>query len=157
MELQLKVELTDEQYRTLMTKSIDAILDSPEAVAAMQRTISDNLGEYLKLNPDIIKGQFYEHNPYYGWEQGVNGMTRTIVKEAASKAADSVREAVTAYMLDVAKTQDMESIVHQILIQAILTGAVSGLDSWKDRVDTELLHIGAGIIDIKGRLGLENN
>lgn len=37
MELQLKVELTDEQYQTLMTKSIDAILDNPEAVAALQR------------------------------------------------------------------------------------------------------------------------
>lgn len=156
MELQLKVELTDEQYQTLMTKSIDAIVDSPEAVAAMQQTISDNLGQYLKAHPDIIKEQFKDHNAY-GWDMGTNEMTKKIISDAAAKAAETVRTAVTEYMLEVAKTEDLEAIVQNILIRAILQGAVTGLDQWKDFIGTNMLHLSAKIQNIADRLGISSS
>jgi len=151
--IQLNLELTDEQYDGLMKNSLDKIIGDDETIEALRTTITTQMSEYLTKHSDIIKDLFYDHNAF-GWQTGISGSTKAIVNKAAEGAAKQLEKAVSEYMVDLAKEQDITDLLSHIFMTAILNGAVSGLDRWKDDISQAVAINSAGIQSVRDRLNV---
>lgn len=153
--IQLNLELSDEQYQQLMEKSFDTVINQDETVKALRGTITDTMSKYLTEHQDLIKDQFYDKN-YWGQYTTANSMTKNIVAAAAEETSKKIQDAVEGYMLDVMKTQNIDDIVLKILAAGIMSGVVSGLDSWRNAAECEIHMNTSGITNIANRLGFED-
>lgn len=150
--IQLNLELTDEQYKDLMESSLDKVVGDEETTNALRDTIVTQMAKYLTDHPNIIDGLFHDHSEY-GFKMGLNNTTKTIISKAAENAAKQLEDAVTGYMMDLAKTQDVTALLTRIFITAVLNGAVSGLDQWKSEISRDTYMNTDAIQSIAGRLG----
>lgn len=155
--LQLNLQLTDEQYQSLMDNSFDTVINGEETITALREIIVAQMADYLKSpsGRELIEKQFNKYG-YFGYKEGPNPMTVQIVNDAAAKTVEMVTEAVTGYMMDVAKTQNLEAIIQSILAKAVLEGAVSGLENWRQGICETLFHIEGDVRDVRSRLGIND-
>lgn len=133
MEIQLKIDLTDEQYNELMTTSYEKLFESDDFTKALGDVIVNGMADFIAKNPDIIRACLCKENEntYYG-SRGRYYDTTEIARVAIGKASEgSVKrlEEVCSHIIDkvVADDDTFSRIFSEVLKQAMIDGMVEGM------------------------------
>ena len=139
MELTLHVELTQEQYDDLMSRSFDAITDRSEVKQALSNIIISNMKDYLdrwfeQYGKECIYKIF--HISDYSWNKNkaAEDLTKQLVMETSEKYKDHIHDHIVHAMQKMIEKVPLEKIVASILTQYIVQGVFSGMKGWTEQV-----------------------
>ena len=160
MQLALNIELTDEQYTLLMSKSLDTILDTDTVQDAIANGIVKNIGSYLASDPKYIR-DFIEP----GYYQCESDKYRAIVKKVFGNAVldyqASVSKAVTSYMNDLLTKVDtdklMQNILHEVLVSSTLSSVRDALQKDLENIWFTVGRTQMTVEDLASRLSINTN
>lgn len=135
MELMLKIDLTEEQYNDLMQKSYDKIFDDEEFADVLKKIIADNMGEYLKTHPEIVKKILVGEDDYYTRNQKSTKLGKMIVEEAVKEYSSDISEETKCAIKQILKTVNLSDLLWSVITQAVQKGMVEGM-----RYDFDMEH-----------------
>lgn len=151
MELTLKIELTDDQYKDLMDKSSEAIFEQDGFYKALEEVFIQSTAEYLKT-PEGIKmirkglcgGHYFYNEDAIDTEAG-----KRIINAAASETIDLLKDPIKEYYKSVFKNDELiKNTLFSLLAKAMSRGLVDGateafsdLSSWISKNTTDINQI----------------
>lgn len=158
MELSLKIELTDEQYNELMTKSFDSVFGGKEFTEALQKEILSSIGQYLKDHPNFIQEHLLRNSNYYSSYDNTNSyrVIDRLIEEGSKTYASEISDAVAECYKHYLKKVPLEDILKEVLYKAILEGFTRGMDNWKMESSMHMSTMSSEVEMLKSRL-LGNN
>lgn len=163
MEIQLKIDLTDEQYNELMTTSYEKLFESDDFTKALGDIIVNAMADFVAKNPDIIRACLYKEKEsgYYGSRGRYYDATET-AKVAISKASeDSIKrlEGVCSDIINriVADDDTFSKIFGEILKKAMLDGMTDGIRDYIQANEMSKTVITSYLNETRQHIGLENN
>lgn len=127
MELMLKIDLTEEQYNDLMQKSYDKIFDDKEFADVLKKVIADNMGEYLKTHPEIIKKILVGDEDYYYRNKKSTEIGKMIVEGAVKDYSSDISEETKCAIKQILKTVNLSNLLWSIITEAVRKGMADGL------------------------------
>ena len=156
VNMTLNIQLTDEQYADLMTRSFDAIVKDPAVIEKLQEIVIEGmrnqiLQEIRTEGPGAIK-YVYKLNGYNQATVGESLMEQ-LVKEAGENFANQIRDTIQNTMADMAQKVNVGSIIYKIVAAAIMDGATAGIGRWQEIVSRHSLDVQNMFIDINTNLG----
>lgn len=133
MEIQLKIDLTDEQYNELMTTSYEKLFESDDFTKALGDVIVNGMADFIAKDPDIIRACLCKknENSYYGTRGRYYDTTET-AKVAIGKASESAvkrLEDVCSHIIDKVVSDDdtFSKIFSEVLQKAMVNGMIEGM------------------------------
>lgn len=137
VNMTLNIQLTDEQYADLMSRSFDAVMSDPTVIEKLKSTItigmSCEIEKVIKENaPDVIKC-IYELSGYSSQSIG-NSFIEYAVREASKDFQDKIKNTIQNVMCDMAEKADVGKIIYRILAASIMDGATAGIRNWQNIV-----------------------
>ena len=136
MELSLKLVLTDEQYKDLMDKSFDTVINSPQVQTELQSiivsTMKDHIESWFNANADNVIIETYSLSRYdnANKRQFVERMTKDVGEQYKKQLA----EIIMKHMVQLTEKAPIDKILTSLLLNAILKGATGGLQEWSTMV-----------------------
>ena len=157
MELTLHVELTQEQYDDLMSRSFDAITDRSEVKQALSNIIVSNMKDYLdrwfeQNGQDCVYKVF--HLSDYSWDRNkaAEDLTKKLVLDTSEEYKDCIHDHIVHAMQKMIEKVPLEKIVASILTQYIVKGVFSGMNSWTEQVSAMGIQIESNFDNLKSVL-----
>ena len=152
MELTLKIELTDEQYKDLMDQSSEAIFEQDGFYKALEEVFIQSTAEYLKT-PEGIKmirkglcggSYFYSGDAAIDTEAG-----KRIINNAASETIDLLKEPIKEYYKSIFKNDELiKNTLLSLLAKSMSKGLADGasdvfgeLASWINKNSADISQI----------------
>lgn len=140
MELSLKVELTDEQYKDLMDKSFDAIMDREEVKEELKniiiRDMQERIHTWVEANAQSwIRYVYGIGTGYYDSRPSEEEFVKKLIKDAGSEYTEYMSETVKKTMSDMVQTVNVEQIIYGILMDYIVKGVTGGFETWASVVN----------------------
>ena len=138
MELTLHVQLTDEQYNSIMEKSFDSIMEEEQVKSALseiiQSTMKDYIENWFRCNADnAIKRVF--NLGAYGWQDGEEtALTKKFIVESSEKYKDAIEKEIIKCMQNMVAKAPLEKIVDNVLTRYIIQGVLSGMRLWTEQI-----------------------
>lgn len=162
MELMLKIDLSDEQYDELMKTSYNKLFESDDFQKTLGNVIVENIGEWLRKNPDLIRqclakkgnGGYYNNygNNYYDFTE----TAKVLIDKASEETTDKLTDIVSDVLMSCLKKDNFfESAIHTCLMEAILNGMNRGMDSYKQTHEESLEIIRNAINQTRAEVKLE--
>ena len=162
MELMLKIDLSDEQYDELMKTSYNKLFESDDFQKTLGNVIVENMGEWLKKNPDLIRQCLAKKansrycndysNSYYDFTE----TAKVLIDKASEETADKLTNIVSDVLMSCLKKDNFfENAIHTCLMEAILNGMNRGMDSYKQTYEDSLISIKNAIIQTRAQLNIE--
>lgn len=155
MELSLKIDLTDQQYQDLMKKSFNTISERPETIEEIQKTIVQQMSDYLKNHQEVLK-EFLGITGYgYGGNVNTN---KEVVKKLVNKGledygkeiSDGTKDAIKDMMKHVNFMKIFEHFFYKSMLNGFKEAIIDDLAA-QDNITSEMQF---QIDTIKSRLGL---
>lgn len=139
VNMTLNLQLTDEQYADLMSRSFDAVMSDPAVVEELKRTITTGIHYQIERvikekAPDVIK-YIYGLTGCNGQLIG-NSFIEYAVNEASADFQSKIKDTVQNVMCDMAEKVDVGKIIYQILANSIMDGATAGIQRWQKIVSS---------------------
>ncbi len=124
MQLMLNIELTDEQYNDLMSKSLDAVLDTEQVKSAVISAIINQIDGYLTAHPDIVSDFIKPKNAYHDQEsQRREAIVIDMFRNATEGYQQVIRKTVSEYMAEILEKTDCDALIltimHEVLFASV--------------------------------------
>lgn len=153
MELALKIDLTEEQYQDLMTKSYHELFATSSFREELGKTICEGILDWLK-SPEgskIIKETF-TGDGYWKNNMKDTALGKKLVENATKEYIDKIKEPLSEFIHEVFRSCDLDSIIRAVVYNAIMDGLTCGAkDRFRELYDISMINNGK-IEDIKSRL-----
>lgn len=163
MEIQLKIDLTDEQYNELMTTSYEKLFVTEDFTKALGDVIVNGMADFISKNPDIIRACLCKEkeNSYYGSRGRYYDATET-AKVAIGKASESAvkrLEDVCSHIIDKVVSDDdtFSKIFSEVLQKAMINGMVEGMREYVQANDNTKQAITSYLNETRRHIGLDDN
>lgn len=142
--LALNIELTDEQYQELMSKSLDTVLNTEQVQAAITELILKHIGDYLQMNKGAIT-TFVEPPSYYGNRESDQHkkIVKNLFDNATKEYQETISKAVKDYMTDLLTKVDSDKLMQSVLHEVLVT---TTQDALRDTVSNNVQDIWDNII-----------
>lgn len=129
MEVVLKVDLTDEQYKELMEKTTSAVTNSDAFFEAAKDKILSSMADYLKENKDELR-KLCGISHYYS-----NDTTLSENKRAATAAinvatqdfSEKLKPIIADLYKQILSKCEFEKILEEVLLRTIASGLTEGV------------------------------
>lgn len=150
MELSLKLVLTDEQYKDLMDKSFDTVINSPQVQTELQSiiigTMKDHIESWLNANADNVIMETYNLNRYDNTNK--KQFVERMVKDVGEQYKKQLAEIIMKHMVQLTEKAPIDKILTSLLLDAIIKGATGGLQEWSTMVSANSAFIADSFQDI---------
>lgn len=157
MNLALNIQLTDEQYAELMSKTHDKLFESEDFIKELSHIVLTQIGQYLKDHPSEIKKALGISENYYGMNEAQRTnreLMSKVIKGASEEYSEEISDAVKIALQNILKQTDLSSIIEAVLSKAILKGMSSGLTEYLGNRDMAFAEISGEVHNLKQHLGL---
>jgi hypothetical protein len=137
MIINLNVELTDEQVDQLMNQSYDRIFESDEFKDAMRESVIDNISDWLKRHPELIKQAMWGSQNSNFWHSGssYDGLLASKIIRDTLDCSDyhtEVTQIIKDSITNILEKSPLDTIIMQIIKDSVMRGLTGGL---KEHVD----------------------
>ena len=153
MELALKIDLTEEQYQDLMTRSYHELFATSSFREELGKTICEGILEWFKSSEGskIIKETF-TGNGYWRNDMRDSTLGKKLVESATQDYIDKIKEPLSEFIYEVFRTCDLDGIVRAVIYNAIMKGLTYGAeDRFRELYDISMVNNGK-IDEIKSKL-----
>lgn len=153
MELALKIDLTEEQYQDLMTKSYHELFATSSFREELGKTICEGILDWFK-GPEgskIIKETF-TGDGYWKNNMRDTALGKKLVEDATKEYIDKIKEPLSEFIHEVFRSCDLDSIVRAVIYNAIMKGLTYGAEErFRELYDISMINNGK-IDEIKTKL-----
>ena len=153
MELMLKVDLTEEQYNDLMTKSYHEIFESVAFKDALKDSILLGMENWLNSTEgkDVIRTSLCGDN-YYDRNLRKTELGKSLLEVASSDFTDRMKEPVENFFREALRTVRIEDMLKYILVEAFKNGLISGSREVMEILESKQVFMQDQLDDIKNKL-----
>lgn len=154
MEVVLKVDLTDEQYKELMEKTTSAVTNSSEFFEAAKDKILSSMADYLKENRDELRklcgiGHYYSNDTTLS----ENRRAATAAIELATQDfSEKLKPIIADLYKEILTKCKFEEILEEVLLRTIASGLTEGVQMRLEGMTDLHTMIIAELNGIKSRL-----
>ena len=129
MELTLKIDLTEEQYNDLMTKSYKEIFETDSFKEALKETICTGMVSWFDTpnGKDVIRKTLVGDN-YYSCNMNQTEVGRSILKEATKDYASKIGEPIQEFYKDLLTKINIGNLLKEILYAQIVRSMGIGMN-----------------------------
>lgn len=154
MELMLKIDLTEEQYNDLMTKSYHELFETDSFKKALAATVSEGILDFLKspTGQNLIKKTF-TGDSYY--DSGRNtDFGKKIFDEASKDYMDQIKEPIGKFLQDCLMKVDIDRMAKAIVMNAFIKGMAFGASDDLMRLQDQLWMTEARVNDLRSKFNI---
>ena len=153
MELMLKIDLTEEQYNDLMTKSYHEIFESDGFKDALKDSILLGIENWLNSTEgkDVIRSTLCGDN-YYDRNLRKTELGKSLLEVARSDFTDRMKEPVENFFREALRTVRIEDMLKYILVEAFKNGLISGSREVMEILESKQVFMQDQLSDIKNKL-----
>lgn len=153
MELMLKIDLTEEQYNDLMTKSYHEIFESDAFKDALKDSILLGMENWLNSTEgkDVIRSTLCGDN-YYDRNLRKTELGKSLLEVASSDFTDRMKEPVENFFREALRTVRIEDMLKYILVEAFKNGLISGSREVMEILESKQVFMQDQLDDIKNKL-----
>ena len=153
MELMLKIDLTEEQYNDLMTKSYHEIFESGAFKDALKDSILLGMKNWLNSTEgkDVIRSALCGDN-YYDRNLRKTELGKSLLEIASSDFTYRMKEPVENFFREALRTVRIEDMLKYILVEAFKNGLISGSREVMEILESKQVFMQDQLDDIKNKL-----
>ena len=153
MELMLKIDLTEEQYNDLMTKSYHEIFESDAFKDALKDSILLGMENWLNSTEgkDVIRTSLVGDN-YYDRNLRKTELGKSLLEVASNDFTDRMKEPVENFFREALRTVRIEDMLKYILVEAFKNGLIAGSREMMEILESKQVVMQDQISDIKNKL-----
>lgn len=153
MELILKIDLTEEQYNDLMTKSYHEIFESDGFNDAIKDSILLGMENWLNSTEgkDVIRTSLVGDN-YYDRNLRKTELGKSLLEVASSDFTDRMKEPVENFFREALKTVRIEDMLKYILVDAFRNGLIASSREMMEILESKQVFMQDQLDDIKNKL-----
>ena len=153
MELMLKIDLTEEQYNDLMTKSYHEIFESDAFKDALKDNILLGIENWLNSTEgkDVIRTSLVGDN-YYDRNLRNTELGKSLLEVASSDFTNRMKEPVENFFREALRTVRIEDMLKYILVEAFKNGLISGSREVMEILESKQVFMQNQLDDIKNKL-----
>lgn len=153
MELMLKIDLTEEQYNDLMTKSYHEIFESDAFKDALKDSILLGMENWLNSTEgkDVIKTSLIGDG-YYDRNLRKTELGKSLLKVASNDFTDRMKEPVENFFREALRTVRIEDMLKYILVEAFKNGLIAGSREMMEILESKQVFMQDQLSDIKNKL-----
>ena len=157
MQLMLNIELTDEQYNDLMSKSLDAVLDTEQVKSAVIAAIINQIDGYLAAHPDITSDFIKPKNARYDREsQRREAIVSDMFRNATEGYQQVIRKTVSEYMAEILEKTNCDalifSIMHEVLFDSVKEAFGTAVTKETEGLWANIWNVQSSISSLSNRL-----
>ena len=136
MELTLKIDLTEEQYNDLMTKSYKEIFETDSFKEALKETICTGMVNWFDTpnGKDIIK-KTLTGDDYYSRNMRQTETGRNILNEATKEYASKISEPIQDFYRDLLTKVNLGNLLKEILYSQIIRSMGIGMKDSMEMIE----------------------
>lgn len=154
MELMLKIDLTEEQYNDLMTKSYHELFETDSFKKALAATVSEGILDFLKgpTGQQLIKKTF-TGDSYY--DSGRNtDFGKKLFDEASKEYMDQIKEPIGKFLQDCLMKVDIDRMAKAIVMNAFIKGMSFGMNDDLMVLQEQLWRTEARVSDLRSKFNI---
>lgn len=153
MELMLKIDLTEEQYNDLMTKSYHEIFESDAFKDALKDIILLGMENWLNSTEgkDVIRTSLVGDN-YYDRNLRKTELGKSLLEVASNDFTDRMKEPVENFFREALRTVRIEDMLKYILVEAFKNGLIAGSREMMEILEDKQIFVQDQLSDIKNKL-----
>ena len=159
MELSLKIELTDEQYKDLMEKSSDAIFQQDGFYKALEEIFIQSTAEYLRTPEGIkmIRKGLCGGNYFYNEDAIDTEAGKHIINSASSETIELLKEPIKEYYRTILNNDELiKKTLMSLFTNAMSKALIDGAGSTFSELGAWISKNSADINQIKSVLNVPN-
>lgn len=154
MELMLKIDLTEEQYNDLMTKSYHELFETDSFKKALAATVSEGILDFLKgpTGQQLIKKTF-TGDSYY--DSGRNtDFGKKLFDEASKEYMDQIKEPIGKFLQDCLMKVDIDKMAKAIVMHAFIKGMSFGMNDDLMVLQDQIWRTEARVSDLRSKFNI---
>lgn len=154
MELMLKIDLTEEQYNDLMTKSYHELFETDSFKKALAATVSEGILDFLKspTGQNLIKKTF-TGDSYY--DSGRNtDFGKKLFDEASKEYMDQIKEPIGKFLQDCLMKVDIDKMAKAIVMHAFIKGMSFGTNDDLMVLQDQLWRTETRVSDLRSKFNI---
>lgn len=155
MELCLKIDLTDEQYNDIMTKSYKELFESDDFKDALGKIIAQSMHDFLKspTGQDLIKNTLSKSSGYYGSYSIDTAIGAKLVEKATEGYANQLAEPmIETYRNILLKGNTLEMVFKELLVSRMSEALVRGADRAFDEMTAKQINLDMEVGTLKSAI-----
>ena len=153
MELMLKIDLTEEQYNDLMTKSYHEIFESDAFKDALKDSILLGMEDWLNspegkgvIKTSLVGDGFYDRN------LRKTELGKSLLETASSEFTDRMKDPIEDFFRETLRSIRIEDVLRLILIDSFRQGLISSSREMMQILEERQMFTENEVNDIKNKL-----
>lgn len=153
MELVIKLDMENEEYKNYVDKTTEEIIYSEDFKHSLAEVIKSSFAKEIgKQANKFVNKSLY--GSYYDSNDNIT-ISKQLAKEALSEYAESVKAVFADYAKELMAGTDLDNIIKTILMDAMFSGIQEGMkDFYTESRDIGMMN-SADISRLKCKLGID--